>query len=428
MEPVKKKGSMQDQYPGTMAYLAREVFLDRKDVSPKSDQYALAVTLYQWLASELPYKGITGIEMYKAFKKGCRPITEFCPELPQSAADALHRALADEPEKRFETSSEFANAFVTPLPSRTRASLLNLKNASTAFLVIAASVFLLTAGSWLLGRMGQPNDPTATNQVGTQTSPEQKTNGPSSAAVDPESVPKKRPQFSPLVLDAESHRSNPADGFQHALPPSSLRHTNREQLPRLDNQESLPEKEENPKEKFERYLSAAQRNALKPMQVFELAQMFETGKGTAPNFKQAFFLYRQLADRKFAAAQLRLGQLYESGTNAGGAPVLKPDAKQSASWYQRAARNGQADAQFWLGKYFEKVARTENERQQAYNWYEKAALQGNPDHSTHLADFCARFSNPELARKWQAEADKQTNELDKKAKQTTEKCEADLVK
>ena len=77
-----KGNAMKEEYPGTMTYLAREVFLDRENASPKSDQYALAVTVYEWLAGQLPFKGITGIEMYKAFKNGYKPITDFCPELP----------------------------------------------------------------------------------------------------------------------------------------------------------------------------------------------------------------------------------------------------------------------------------------------------------------------------------------------------------
>lgn len=111
-------GAMKDDYPGTVNYLAREVFLDREKLSSKSDQYALAVTLYQWLAGELPFSGTGGIEMYKAFQKGCKPISDFCPTLPPASAQALHRALSGEPEERFGSSGEFVNEFVMALPSQ----------------------------------------------------------------------------------------------------------------------------------------------------------------------------------------------------------------------------------------------------------------------------------------------------------------------
>ena len=420
----KKAGQNRDEYPGTMAYLAREVFLDRENASSRSDQYSLAVTLYEWLAGELPFKGITGIDMYKAFQKGCQPITKFCPDLPATAADALHRALADEPEQRFETTGDFVSAFVESLPLKSKSPLFNLQTLSTAFLAVAASVLLLTVGNWMLGKFGQVNVPAVSNQVATQPTPELPKKGQNPIPIPPT----KSPELSP---PASSEKAPWSSLSRESQPAFSLKTNNRRnpaQTPRVENVQPQAEKEETPQQKFDRYFDAVQRGVLEPKQVFELAKMFENGEGTAPKFQQAFSIYGQLAQRGLPSAQFKLAQLFQNGTNAGGERVLNPDPRRSLHWYQKAAENGHADAQFWMGQYFEKGDQTQRGLQQAYNWYAKAALQGNPDYSTHVADFCGRFGQPERARHWQAKADQQKNEFDQKAKQTTEKCETDMVK
>jgi TPR repeat protein len=64
--------------------------------------------------------------------------------------------------------------------------------------------------------------------------------------------------------------------------------------------------------------------------------------GTGINKRTAFYWYEKAARHGQADAQYRLGRLYESGEG------VKKDMKRAAHWYRRAARNGNKEAKLRL--------------------------------------------------------------------------------
>jgi eukaryotic-like serine/threonine-protein kinase len=91
----------------TPAYAAPEQLQGRP--CPASDQYALAVIVYQWLCGELPFRG-TWAEMTEQQRSVSPPLLrDKAPTLPSAAEQVVLTALAKEPESRFGDIQMFAD-------------------------------------------------------------------------------------------------------------------------------------------------------------------------------------------------------------------------------------------------------------------------------------------------------------------------------
>lgn len=91
---------------GTPAYMAPEQ--GKGHPRPASDQYALAVTVYEWISGRRPFLG-TAIEVAVQHQlEPPPPLRTLCPQMSEHLEQVLARALAKRPEERFETVLDFA--------------------------------------------------------------------------------------------------------------------------------------------------------------------------------------------------------------------------------------------------------------------------------------------------------------------------------
>jgi branched-chain amino acid transport system substrate-binding protein len=98
---------------GTPAYMAPEQSQGKP--CPASDQYALAVIVYEWLAGRLPFQG-AGLEVIVQHRLDEPPLLQsLCPELPIQVEQVVLRSLAKIPANRFPTVQQFAEALHTAL-------------------------------------------------------------------------------------------------------------------------------------------------------------------------------------------------------------------------------------------------------------------------------------------------------------------------
>jgi serine/threonine protein kinase/outer membrane protein assembly factor BamB len=95
---------------GTVAYIAPEQI--KGHPRPASDQYSLGVIVYEWLCGERPFVGPPWEVINKHFYADPPPLRERIPTLSPAVEQAVLRALAKEPQQRFPTVQEFANALV----------------------------------------------------------------------------------------------------------------------------------------------------------------------------------------------------------------------------------------------------------------------------------------------------------------------------
>ena len=121
-----------------------------------------------------------------------------------------------------------------------------------------------------------------------------------------------------------------------------------------------------------------------PEAQFNLAQLYDRGRGAAADPSEAARLYRAAADQGHAGAQVNLGRLYRDGRG-----VARDDAA-AARWYQRAADRGQPIAQFNLAQMYASGNGVRQDDVAAHMWYSIAAARLAEDRRDAAADARAR--------------------------------------
>jgi eukaryotic-like serine/threonine-protein kinase len=117
---------------GTPVYMSPEQAAGEREIDGRSDLYSLGCVLYEMLAGQPPFTGPTAPSIIRQHMvTEPRPIASLRPVVPAFVAAALERALAKNPEDRFDLVSKFGDALSplevpvgaasTPLPPDSRA-------------------------------------------------------------------------------------------------------------------------------------------------------------------------------------------------------------------------------------------------------------------------------------------------------------------
>src|SRR6266496_5299507 len=91
---------------GTAQYLSPEQ-AKGAPVTPPSDIYSVGVVLYELLTGQVPFTGDTPLEIaMKHLSAVPKPPSELRPEVPHDLDLVVLRALAKNPEERYQTAEE----------------------------------------------------------------------------------------------------------------------------------------------------------------------------------------------------------------------------------------------------------------------------------------------------------------------------------
>ena len=113
---------------------------------------------------------------------------------------------------------------------------------------------------------------------------------------------------------------------------------------------------------------------------FELAKMYENGKGVGKDYAEAVKWYRKAADQRYAQAQSEVGECYYYGKG------VNKDYAEAVKWCLKAAEQGNAEAQYNLGECYEYGHGVRKDYAEAERWYRLAAEHGNTDAMNKLGE------------------------------------------
>ena len=100
---------------GTPAYMSPEQAAGEQTLDPRADVYALGVVLYEMLAGEPPFTGLTAQAIFaRVMSEEARPLRLKRRSVPQHIDDAVTRALEKLPADRWQTVGQFAEALTRP--------------------------------------------------------------------------------------------------------------------------------------------------------------------------------------------------------------------------------------------------------------------------------------------------------------------------
>jgi len=100
----------EEQSKNLLPYLAPEVHLGKR-ITAKTDQFSLAVIVYEALAGKLPFNGTTPIAVFlELMQSKAHPIQGSIENIPLNVSNALMRGMNIEQDQRFGCCAEFANA------------------------------------------------------------------------------------------------------------------------------------------------------------------------------------------------------------------------------------------------------------------------------------------------------------------------------
>jgi len=104
---------------GTPGYMSPEQ-ASGKDVDHRSDIYSLGVVLYEMLAGRVPFEGTTPDVMHQHIHQLPLPPSKISPDVPREVETVVMKALAKNPEDRFQSVREMVAALqeaIQPKPS-----------------------------------------------------------------------------------------------------------------------------------------------------------------------------------------------------------------------------------------------------------------------------------------------------------------------
>ena len=106
---------------GTPAYMSPEQVRGDKEIDGRSDIYALGILVYQVLTGKQPYRGDTMAKVMMMHVLDPVPnVLEERDDLPPGVARVMDVALAKDPDERYSTSAELAEALESVVDGRTR--------------------------------------------------------------------------------------------------------------------------------------------------------------------------------------------------------------------------------------------------------------------------------------------------------------------
>jgi serine/threonine-protein kinase len=186
---------------GTPQYMSPEQAMGEREITARSDVYALGAVLYEMLTGDPPFTGSTAQAIVaRVLTEAPRPILPQRHTIPPHVEAAVLTALEKLPADRFATAAQFAEALTRPMATRPVASTVGVAGAAPGsgirarlrdplvLALAAATVGALGVAGWQ-SRRPVPDTPPPTIRfvfTGSDSAPAVNEGGPWPAAISPD--------------------------------------------------------------------------------------------------------------------------------------------------------------------------------------------------------------------------------------------------
>ncbi|HUQ48078.1 MAG TPA: protein kinase [Gemmatimonadaceae bacterium] len=135
---------------GTPHYMSPEQAMGEREITPRSDVYALGCVTYEMLVGEPPFTGPTAqVIVARVMTEEPRGLTAQRKSIPPHVEGAVHTALSKLPADRFASAAEFASALNDP----TRVTAMAMHSASPFKKNAGRTTALVGAGALIAGAL-----------------------------------------------------------------------------------------------------------------------------------------------------------------------------------------------------------------------------------------------------------------------------------
>ena len=143
---------------GTPQYMSPEQAMGERDITARSDVYALGAITYEMLIGEASFTGPTAQAIVaKVLTEDARPLATQRKSIPDNVEGAVLKALEKVPADRFASAQQFADALTSPVPyapSRSDRNTLSGDGRWTRLTTALAAIAVasLAVAAWAVGR------------------------------------------------------------------------------------------------------------------------------------------------------------------------------------------------------------------------------------------------------------------------------------
>jgi Tol biopolymer transport system component len=152
---------------GTAAYMSPEQ-AEGKVLDQRSDIFSLGILLYEMATGQRPFKGDSSVSVLSAILRDTPgSVTDLRPDLPRDLARIIKRALAKDPERRYQTAKDLRNDLETlkedldsgqlaPVAARPVRLGIVARHPWAAAGAVLGVIVLVAAGTWWVSRRLTP--------------------------------------------------------------------------------------------------------------------------------------------------------------------------------------------------------------------------------------------------------------------------------
>ncbi|ARO87995.1 serine/threonine protein kinase [Nitrosospira lacus] len=158
-DPEQTRQTQMGEVLGTPQYMSPEQALGRH-VDARSDLYSVGVVLYQLMTGKKPFEGGTiATLLLQITTTEPAPIDQIVPGIPRSVKLIVERLLKKDPEKRFQSGQDLANALIDAVEEirqdemqRAKPKVLPIRVRWTFIMIAIVSITMIIGATWLYKR------------------------------------------------------------------------------------------------------------------------------------------------------------------------------------------------------------------------------------------------------------------------------------